>query len=332
MGEDSNSMRKNSPGKLRYLITGGAGFIGSHLIEALIQRGARVRVLDNFSTGRRENIASLLDRIEVVEGDIRDLNTVRRAMEGVDFVLHQAALPSVSRSIVDPTTTHEVNATGTLNVLLAAHEAKVKRVVYASSSSVYGINPVLPKQEDMATEPISPYASAKLAGENYCRTWSHVYGLQTVCLRYFNVFGPRQDPHSEYAAAIPRFISLMLAGDRPTIYGDGLQSRDFTYVKNIVRANLLACQDKQAASGIFNVACGEQHSLLKVIDTLNQILGMELKPIFAKARPGDIRDSLASIARARQFLGYQPVTHLRAGLEYTVQWLRQAIFPNGRAS
>ncbi len=315
-----------------YLITGGAGFIGSHLAEALVEQGVLVRVLDDFSTGRRENLSHLSDRIELIEGDIRDRDIVRQAMRGVDFVLHQAALPSVSRSIVDPTTTHEVNATGTLNVLIAAHEAKVQRVVYASSSSVYGTNPVLPKQEDMATEPISPYASAKLAGENYCRTWSHVYGLETVCLRYFNVFGPRQDPRSEYSAAIPRFINLMLGGDRPTIYGDGLQSRDFTYVGNVVRANLLACRDKRAASGIFNVACGEQSSLLQVIDILNQILGMELKPIFAQARPGDIRDSLASIARAGQFLGYYPVTRLKAGLEYTAQWLRQTIFSNDRES
>jgi UDP-glucose 4-epimerase len=312
-----------------YLITGGAGFIGSHATEALIQRGARVRILDNFSTGRRENLAHIWDRIEVVEGDIRDLNTVRQAMRGVDFVLHQAALPSVSRSIVDPTTTHEVNATGTLNVLIAAHEAKVKRVVYASSSSVYGINPVLPKQEDMPTEPISPYASAKVAGENYCRTWSHVYALQTVCLRYFNVFGPRQDPNSEYAAAIPRFITLMLKDKRPTIYGDGLQSRDFTYVANVVRANLLACQADQAICGVFNVACGEQHSLLKVIDILNHILGRDLKPIFAPARPGDIRDSLACIARAGQILRYRAETSLKAGLEYTAQWFRQGTAPPG---
>ena len=310
-----------------YLITGGAGFIGSHLAEALVEQKVLVRVLDDFSTGRRENIAHLSDQIELIEGDIRNLGIVRRAMRGVDFVLHQAALPSVSRSIVDPTTTHEVNATGTLNVLIAAQEAKVRRVVYASSSSVYGINPVLPKQEDMATEPISPYASAKLAGENYCRTWSHVYGLQTVCLRYFNVFGPRQDPHSEYVAAIPRFISLMLAGDRPTIYGDGLQSRDFTYVANVVRANLLACQADQAVCGVFNVACGEQHSLLRVIDILNHILGRDLKPIFAPARPGDIRDSLACIDRAGQVLRYRVETSLKAGLEYTAQWFRQDTAP-----
>jgi UDP-glucose 4-epimerase len=253
-------------------------------------------------------------------------------MRGVDFVLHQAALPSVSRSIVDPTTTHEVNATGTLNVLIAAHEAKVKRVVYASSSSVYGINPVLPKQEDMPTEPISPYASAKVAGENYCRTWSHVYALQTVCLRYFNVFGPRQDPNSEYAAAIPRFITLMLKDKRPTIYGDGLQSRDFTYVANVVQANLLACQADRSVYGVFNVACGEQHSLLRVIDILNHILGRDLKPIFAPVRPGDIPNSLACIARAGQILRYRAETSLKAGLEYTAQWFRQGTAPPGGGS
>jgi UDP-glucose 4-epimerase len=306
----------------RYLITGGAGFIGSHLTEALIQQGAPVRILDNFSTGRRENIVHLLDRIELTEGDIRDLDTVRRAMQGMDFVLHQAALPSVSRSVLDPATTHEVNATGTLNVLIAALEAKMKRVVFASSSSVYGNSPTLPKREDMPTEPISPYAVSKLAGESYCRAFTHVYGLETACLRYFNVFGPRQDPNSEYAAAIPRFVTLMLKGERPTIYGDGLQSRDFTYVANAVRANLLACQAEQAAGGVFNVACGEQHTLLKVIDTLNHILGRNLRPAFAAPRPGDIRDSLASIARASQILGYRPETNLKAGLEFTAQWFR----------
>jgi len=308
----------------RYLITGGAGFIGSHLTEALVQREESVRVLDNFSTGRKDNIAHLLDRIELMEGDIRDLSAVRRAMYGTDFVLHQAALPSVSRSIADPATTHEVNATGTLNVLIAAREAGAKRVVYASSSSVYGNSPLLPKREDMPPQPISPYASAKLAGENYCRTFTHVYGLQTVCLRYFNVFGPWQDPNSEYSAAIPRFIALMLEGKSPTIYGDGLQSRDFTYVRNVVQANLLACQADEASCGVYNVACGERHPLLRVIDTLNQILGRDVKPTFAPARPGDIRDSLACIDRATRILGYHPDTSLQAGLEYTVQWFRHS--------
>ena len=292
------------------------------MTDALVQQGALVRILDNFSTGRRENIVHLLDRVELAEGDIRDLNAVRRAMQGMDFVLHQAALPSISRSVLDPATTHEVNATGTLNVLIAAREAKIERVVYASSSSVYGNSPTLPKREDMPAEPISPYAVSKLAGENYCRSFTHVYGLETVCLRYFNIFGPRQDPNSEYAAAIPRFVTLMLKGERPTIYGDGQQSRDFTYVANAVRANLLACRADQAAGGVFNVACGEQHTLLKVIDALNHILGGNLRPIFAAPRPGDIRDSLASIARASQLLGYRPETSLEEGLESTAQWVR----------
>ncbi|MDH7500056.1 MAG: SDR family oxidoreductase [candidate division NC10 bacterium] len=305
------------------LVTGGAGFIGSHLTEALVGRGEVVRVLDNFSTGRKENLAHLWDRIELVEGDIRDLNTVRRAMRGVDFVLHQAALPSVSRSIADPATTHEVNATGTLYVLMAAREAGAKRVVFASSSSVYGNSPSLPKREDMPLQPISPYACTKLAGEHYCRTFSHVYGIQTVCLRYFNVFGPRQDPHSEYSAAIPRFVTRMMAGEPPTIYGDGLQSRDFTYVQNVVQANLLACAAGEGAGGIFNVGCGERHSLLSVIDALNGILSSNLQPVLAPARPGDVRHSLACIERAAQILGYHPDTTLKAGLEYTVQWFRQ---------
>jgi len=282
-----------------------------------------VRVLDNFSTGRKENLASLWDRIELVEGDIRDLNTVRRAMRGVDFVLHQAALPSVSRSIADPATTHEVNATGTLHVLIAAREAGAQRIVYASSSSVYGNSPSLPKREDMPLQPISPYACTKLLGEHYCRAFSHVYGIQTVCLRYFNVFGPHQDPDSEYSAAIPRFVTLMMAGKPPTIYGDGLQSRDFTYVQNVVQVNLLACAADEGAGGVFNVGCGERHSLLRVIDTLNQILGRDLQPTFALARPGDVRDSLACIERATRILGYRPDTTLKAGLEYTVHWFRQ---------
>jgi nucleoside-diphosphate-sugar epimerase len=221
-----------------YLVTGGAGFIGSNIAERLVQQGERVRVLDNFATGKRENIAPWLDRIELIEGDVRDPETVRRAMEGVEYVLHQAALPSVPRSVADPLTTHQVNATGTLNVLLAAREAGVKRLVYASSSSVYGNNPELPKREDMPTNPLSPYAVSKLAGEQYCRTFAQVYGLDTVCLRYFNVFGPRQDPASQYAAVVPKFVTAMLNGGQPVIYGDGTQSRDFTYVENVVEINL----------------------------------------------------------------------------------------------
>ena len=305
----------------RYLVTGGAGFIGSHLSEALIQQGALVRVLDNFSTGRHENIAHLLDRMELIQGDVRSLDDLKAAMEGVDFVLHQAALPSVSRSIINPAITHEVNATGTLNVLLAAREANVRRVVYASSSSVYGNSPVLPKREDLLPEPISPYASAKLSGEHYCRAFHQVYGLETVCLRYFNVFGPRQDPNSDYSAAIPRFILRMLLGERPTIYGDGLQSRDFTYVSNVVQANLLATGVRCAAGGVFNVACGKRYTLLHVIETLNCILGKTLEPAFSPPRSGDVRDSLASIDRAVEVLGYRPQVVLRPGLEDTVRAL-----------
>ncbi len=247
-----------------YLVTGGAGFIGSNIVERLVRQGERVRVLDNLSTGKRENLVSWLDRLELIEGDIRDVETVHGAMAGVDYVLHQAALPSVPRSVADPLASHQVNATGTLNVLPAARDAGVKRLVYASSSSVYGDSPTLPKQEEMPTNPISPYAVSKLAGENYCRVFFRVYGLETVCLRYFNVFGPRQDPTSQYAAVIPRFITAMLDGRRPVIYGDGRQSRDFTYIENVVEANLLACQAKDVAGEVLNIACGESFSSARV--------------------------------------------------------------------
>jgi UDP-glucose 4-epimerase len=307
-----------------YLVTGGAGFIGSHLTEALVQRGACVRVLDNFCTGRRENIAHLADQIELIEGDICDLEAVRHAMQGVDYVLHQAALPSVPRSIADPLTSHHVNVTGTLNVLIAAREAGIKRVVYASSSSVYGNSPVLPKREDMPLAPISPYASSKLAGESYCQAFTHAYGLETICLRYFNVFGPRQDPESQYAAVIPKFITALLRGDRPTIYGDGHQSRDFTYVTNVVHANMLACSADQAAGKVFNVAGGEQHTLLEIVTLLNRILGTALEPEFDPPRPGDVRHSLADTAQASHVLGYRPEIGLQTGLEYTAEWFRQA--------
>ena len=320
-----NDLQKGDYSMSRYLVTGGAGFIGSHLTQALVQQGARVRVLDNFCTGRRENIAHLADQIELIEGDIRDLDTVRYAMQGMDYVLHQAALPSVPRSIADPLTSHHVNATGTLDVLIAAREAGVKRVVYASSSSVYGNSPVLPKREDMPLAPISPYASSKLAGESYCQAFTHAYGLETVCLRYFNVFGPRQDPESQYAAVIPKFIIALLSGNQPTIYGDGHQSRDFTYVTNVVHANLLACSADQAVGKVFNVACGEQHTLLEIVTLLNHVLGTALEPRFDLPRPGDVRHSLADMAQASHVLGYGPEIGLQTGLEYTAEWFRQFV-------
>jgi UDP-glucose 4-epimerase len=307
-----------------YLVTGGAGFIGSNLVERLVAQGERVRVLDNFSTGTYANLSPWLDRIELIAGDIRDPETVCRAMAGVAYVLHQAALPSVPRSVADPMASHEANVTGTLNVLMAARHAGVNRVVYASSSSVYGNSPELPKREEMPTNPLSPYAVSKLAGENYCRAFYQVYGLETVCLRYFNVFGPRQDPNSQYAAVIPKFVTAMLDGGQPVIYGDGTQSRDFTYVDNVVAANLLACRAPagEAAGEVFNVACGERTTLLELVAGLERALGKEATPEFAPPRPGDVKHSLAAIDRARERLGYRPRVSFERGLAHTVAFFQ----------
>jgi UDP-glucose 4-epimerase len=308
----------------RYLVTGGAGFIGSHLVDALLERGAQVRVLDNFSTGRRDNLAHAIDRIELMEGDIRDAAMVRQAMAGVDYVLHQAALPSVQRSVQDPLLSNEVNVTGTLNILqaareAAAHGAGVKRVVLASSSSVYGDSPTLPKHEAMPTAPRSPYAVSKLTAERYALSFNIVYGLPTVALRYFNVFGPRQDPTSQYSAVIPKFITAMLKGESPVIYGDGTQSRDFTFVANVVNANLLACEREEAIGQVMNVACGERYSLLDLHKELQQILGVEVAPVFAEARKGDVKHSLAAIELAQQQLGYYHRVDWREGLTLAIR-------------
>jgi UDP-glucose 4-epimerase len=305
-----------------YLVTGGAGFIGSNIVERLVEEGQSVRVLDNFSTGKRENVEPWLDRIELIEGDLRDLDTVREAVNGVDYVLHQGAIPSVPRSVNDPMRSHECNATGTLNVLIAARDAGVKRVVYASSSSVYGDSPELPKREDMPTNPLSPYAVSKLSGENYAIAFHQVYGLPTVCLRYFNVFGPRQDPASEYAAVIPKFITRMLRGERPIVYGDGLQSRDFTYVANVVEANLLACQSGLAVGQVMNAALGGRVSLLELIAQLNGILGANLAPRFEPARPGDVKHSQADTTRLKSLLHFEPVVGFDEGLRKALGWFR----------
>jgi nucleoside-diphosphate-sugar epimerase len=312
-----------------YLVTGGAGFIGSHIVEELLRRGERVRVFDNFSTGKRENLddarVASLAKVEIIEGDIRDAAAVKAATEGVDFVLHQAALPSVPRSILDPLTTNEVNVTGTLNVLVAARDANVKRVVYASSSSVYGNSPTLPKHEGMQTHPLSPYAVSKLAGERYCVAFYHVYGLPTVCIRYFNVFGHRQDPTSQYSAVIPKFVAAMLRGESPTIYGDGLQSRDFTHVANVVRANLLACERNEAIGAVMNVACGERYTLLDLHNELKRAIGTSLPPTFAAERAGDVKHSMAAIEVAREKLGYAPIVKWEDGIRRTVEWYRQTM-------
>lgn len=306
---------------MRYLVTGGAGFIGSNIVEEILRRGHNVRVLDNFSTGRRVNIASFSSDIELIEGDIRSLSTVYRAVDEVDFIIHQAALPSVPRSIADPITSNEVNITGTLNVLIAARDRGVRRVVFASSSSVYGNDPRLPKHEDMRPRPMSPYAISKLAGEVYCAVFDQLYDLETVILRYFNIFGPRQDPSSQYSAVMPKFISAMAKNRRVTIYGDGQQSRDFTYVENVVQANLKACEmENLPEERIFNCACGNRISVLDMVLMLNRIMEKDLNPIFADPRPGDVRNSFADISRAVNFIEYTPSIKFEEGLKRTVEW------------
>lgn len=304
------------------LVTGGAGFIGSHLVDRLLADGYAVRVLDNFSTGNREHIARLGDAVTVVEGDIRSYERVLTGVRGCRWVLHQAALPSVPRSVQDPLTSHEVNATGTLNVLLAARDSDVERVVFASSSSVYGANPEVPKHEAMATLPMSPYATAKSAAESYCRSFHRVYGLETVALRYFNVFGPRQDPLSQYAAVIPNFATAFLSGRRPVIHGDGEQTRDFTYIDNVVDANMRAMLTPGVGGESFNVAYGERVSLLGVVEELRRLTGVALEPEHVAARPGDVRHSLAALDRARERLGYAPAVSFSEGLRRTLADLR----------
>jgi nucleoside-diphosphate-sugar epimerase len=305
------------------LVTGGGGFIGSHLVSRLLSEGHEVRVLDNFSTGHLANLDGLSGEVEIVEGDIQSYERASHATRGCDVVFHQAALPSVPRSVQDPLTSTASNVTGTINVLLAARDAGVRRVVYASSSSVYGANPDLPKHEGMTTLPISPYAVAKLAGEGYCRAFGEVYGLETVAIRYFNVFGPRQDPRSQYAAVVPNFIAAMLCGERPTIHGDGEQSRDFTYVENVVNANLLAANATDVAGRVYNVACGERVTLNELFSELKGLLGSDVEPVYGEARMGDVRHSLADVSAAQRDFGYAPSVTLREGLERTVEHLRE---------
>jgi nucleoside-diphosphate-sugar epimerase len=306
-----------------YLVTGGAGFIGSNLVAELVSRGEQVRVLDDFSTGHRANLAAYADQIEIIEGDIRSYPTVLKAMQGVDYVLHHAALPSVLLSVQDPITSNEVNVTGTLKVLQAAREAGVQRLVFASSSSVYGNSPELPKRETMPPHLLSPYAISKLAGEHYCRVFWELYGFETVCLRYFNVFGPHQDPSSQYAAVIPCFIRALLQGQKLSIYGDGTQSRDFVFVANVVQANLKACTAPKAAGNVFNVACGEQYTLLDLVTELVEITDRPAEVYYADPRPGDVPHSLADISLARTQLGFEPQVNFTAGLEKTVEWFKQ---------
>jgi nucleoside-diphosphate-sugar epimerase len=307
-----------------YLVTGGAGFIGSHIAEELVRRGEKVRVLDNFITGKRENLASFQNFIDLIEGDIRDGETCRRALRGIDCVLHQAALPSVPRSIEEPLLAHDINVNGTLNLLVAGVEAKIKKFVFASSSSVYGDNPELPKREGGEGRPLSPYAIHKLMDEKYCQIFHEIYGLETICLRYFNVFGPRQDPSSQYAAAVPLFITQMMRGNRPQIYGDGEQSRDFTHIANIVEANLRAVEAPESAGGeIFNIACGERTTVNTLAREIADLLGVSIVPFYTDPRPGDIIHSFADIDKARKELGFDPLVGFKQGLKKTVAWYRK---------
>jgi UDP-glucose 4-epimerase len=306
-----------------YLVTGGAGFIGSHIATALVKRGDRVRVLDNFLTGHRHNIAHLEGQIEFIEGDIRDEQITRQAMEGVRVVFHEAAIPSVPRSVVEPRPSHEVNVDGTFNVLLTAKEAGVKRLVFAASSSAYGETEVLPKHVEMYPTPLSPYAAQKLFGEFYCQVFSQVYGLETVSLRYFNVFGPRQDPSSPYSGVISKFVTSLLANEPPVIYGDGEQTRDFTYIDNVVNANLLAAEAPNANGFVVNVGVGDRISLNQLLAELQTILGTNLTPRYEEFRAGDVRDSQADIALTEKLLGYKPTVGLAEGLRQTVAWYKE---------
>jgi len=308
---------------LRVLVTGGGGFIGCHQVNRLLDDGHDVRVLDNFATGRRENLVDVLNNVELVEGDMQSYERVHNAVRGCEVVLHQAALPSVPRSVQDPLTSNATNVTGTLNVLLASRDEAVRRVVFGSSSSIYGANPELPKRENMVPLPISPYAVAKLAGEGYCRSFHEVFGLETVSLRYFNVFGPRQDPLSQYAAVIPNFTTALLEGKRPVVYGDGEQSRDFTYVENVVDGNVLAMSADGAAGKVFNVSAGARLSLNGLLDILRELTGSDAEAEYTETRPGEVRHSQADISLAEGELGYKPAVSVQEGLSRTVAWYRR---------
>jgi nucleoside-diphosphate-sugar epimerase len=305
-----------------YLVTGGAGFIGSNIVRHLLKKDLPVRVLDNFSTGKRENLQGLIN-IEVIEGSLNNLNDVRKAINDVRYILHQGAIPSVPRSIADPIRSHEANVTGTLNLLVAAKEAGVKRVVFAASSSIYGDTETLPKVESMPSNPLSPYAVSKYAGELYAKVFSLISDIQTVSLRYFNIFGPCQDPKSEYAAVIPKFIKAILNNEQPVIYGDGEQSRDFTYVDNAVQANFLACHSNKVGNGeVINIACGKRYTLNTLVADLNEIMGTAIKPVYAEPRPGDVRHSQADIRKADELLGYRVAVDFKEGLKRTVSWYK----------
>jgi nucleoside-diphosphate-sugar epimerase len=309
------------------LVTGGAGFIGSHIASGLLKSGARVRVIDDLSTGYRENIAEIGDDVDFIQGSLADESVLRRAIQDVELVFHEAAIPSVPRSVENPRQTHIASVDSTFSLLLAARDNNVKRLVYAASSSAYGDQPTLPKVESMLPDPLSPYAVAKLVGEYYCQVFTRVYGLETVSLRYFNVFGPRQDPSSQYSGVISRFISALLSGQRPVIYGDGEQSRDFTYIDNVVAANLKAAETTKGVGEIINIANGERVTLNQLLDQLKQLTGMtETQADYLEFRKGDVRDSLADISRAREWLGFAPQVDLQTGLKLTMDWWKNSRF------
>ena len=306
----------------KFLVTGGAGFIGSNICKKLVSQGCFVRVVDNLLTGKKSNLADVIDKIEFIEADMGDSEVAQSAMKDIDIVLHQGALPSVPRSVDDPAATHKHCIDATFTLLLAARDAGVKRFVYASSSSAYGDTPTLPKVETMPPSPLSPYAVGKLVGEYYCSVFYQVFGLETISLRYFNVFGPHQDPTSQYAAAIPAFVTAILKDEPPTIYGDGQQSRDFTYVDNVVDANLLAARTKQTKGEVINIACGRAITVNKIIDMINELLGKNIKPIYTAPRPGDVKHSLADITLAEKLLSYKTKVTFKKGLKKAIDWYR----------
>jgi UDP-glucose 4-epimerase len=306
----------------RFLVTGGAGFIGSNICKKLVSQGCFARVVDNLLTGKKGNLAGIIDKIEFIEADMGDEKIARSAMKDIDVVLHQGALPSVPRSIDDPAATHRHCVDATFTLLLAARDAGIKRFVYASSSSTYGDTPTLPKVETMPPQPLSPYAVGKLAGEYYCSVFYKVFGLETISLRYFNVFGPHQDPTSQYAAAIPAFVTAILKDKPPTVFGDGEQSRDFTYVDNVVEANLLAARAEHTAGEVINIACGQAVTVNETIDIINELLGKNIKPIYTDPRPGDVKHSLADITLAWKLLSYKPTLSFKQGLQKAIDWYR----------
>ena len=307
----------------RYVVTGGAGFIGSHIVEELLLRNEKVAIIDNFSTGKRDNVKPFEGKAEIIDTDLADAKNLAQIIKGADYVIHQAAIPSVPKSIIDPVKSHHANVNGTLQLLVACREAGVKRVVYASSSSLYGDSPTLPKHEGMMPNPLSPYGAQKLFAEMYCQVFTKAYGLETVSLRYFNVFGPRQDATSQYSGVLALFIPAVLQGRRPTIYGDGEQSRDFTYVKNVVEANLLACKAPGVGGQVFNVACGDRITVNSMLQQINKITGKDISPVYAEARAGDIKHSQADIRLAKERIGYQAKVSFEEGLRNTIDWYRQ---------